>query len=412
MNDGPVQRWLIDHTPLEPDLLTGPGFDRLIAERAAAAGCPDESAYASLLSRSPDELERLTSAVAVPETWLFRYPESFRHLEQALGQRLASGAPTLTMASLGCAGGEEPFSMAMTGRHAGWPAESIRIDAVDGSRAALARAALGVLGPGSIRTELPDWSARWLRPADGAVAVDPEIRGLIRFTHDDLTRPGALPAGPVYDIILCRNLLIYLNEAARARLVTAIAAALTPGGLLYVGHAEPLLWAGPGLRPVHAAHTFCLERADARIEPRASEGQPRRTPAPAARPVTRPPARAASPAPSLPGRAAAPAAPTIEDARDLADAGRFEECETVLRDLLARRGPGAEALELLGMVRMAARDEPGARACFERALYLEPDRAASLLQLAMIYERRGELRRAGVFWDRARRSQPTGEARS
>ncbi len=95
--------------------------------------------------------------------------------------------------------------------------------------------------------------------------------------------------------------------------------------------------------------------------------------------------------------------PTIDDARDLADAGRGAESEVMVRALVAKHGPSAEALELLGMIRMAANDAAEAMTCFERSLYLEPSRTACILQMAMICESRGDHGRAETLWNRARR---------
>ena len=80
----------------------------------------------------------------------------------------------------------------------------------------------------------------------------------------------------------------------------------------------------------------------------------------------------------------------------------------MVKSIVARRGPSANALELLGMIHMSKNDPAGARRWFEQAVYLEPARSASLLQLALISERAGDARRAATCWDRARRS-PAGE---
>ena len=99
---------------------------------------------------------------------------------------------------------------------------------------------------------------------------------------------------------------------------------------------------------------------------------------------------------------------TIDDAHALADAGRSEESEALIRAILARSGPTADALELLGMIRMAANDTVAARTCFEQAVYLEPGRTASLLQLAIISEGKGDSDRATTLWNRARRAPASG----
>jgi chemotaxis protein methyltransferase WspC len=86
------------------------------------------------------------------------------------------------------------------------------------------------------------------------------------------------------------------------------------------------------------------------------------------------------------------------------------ESEAMVRSIIAQRGPSAGAFELLGLIRMAANDVPGAKRLFEQAVYLEPARTASLLQLAMIGERAGDPHRAAAYWERARRASATQEA--
>lgn len=401
-----VRRWLMEHTSLEPSLLEGAGFDALVAERVAAVDGASESAYIAALDQSEDEVDRLTAGIAVPETWFFRYPQSFRLLLEFLERRRSVGAFSLRMLSIGCATGEEPYSMAMSARNADWPDDAITIEALDRNRAVLARAKSGEYGAASIRTEIPDWAAEFLRRSGSTVVVDPAIRGLVQFSLADVTRPGAILSGPPRDVIFCRNLLIYLGEEARTRLLDSICEALAPGGLLFLGHAEPLLCATPALRLFPAPHAFALERTG-------------NEPGPLVRSPVVPPlrgraleSRIARPAPlrPLPSAPHSPAAAelTVDDARDLADAGRAQESEAIVRSILARQGPSAEALELLGMIRMASNDVPEARRCFEQAVYLEPSRTASLLQLAIISEGKGDARRAEALWNRARRSSAAG----
>ena len=90
MTHSSVRRWLEDHTLIEPTLLEGLGFESLVAERVATFG-GSEPAYIAELASSPDELDRLIAGIAVPETWLFRYPRSYDLLLDFLRRRLAAG---------------------------------------------------------------------------------------------------------------------------------------------------------------------------------------------------------------------------------------------------------------------------------------------------------------------------------
>ncbi len=401
-----VRRWLLEHTPLEPALMEGAGFETLVSERIAAAG-RGESAYLAALSESTDEVDLLVAGIAVPETWLFRYPHSYALLVEFLRHRLADGAPSLRMLSVGCATGQEPYCMAMAALHAGWPVERISVGGLDRNREFLRRAAVAEYGPASIRTEIPAWALPCLQRAGETIGIDPAVRAAVWFRQADVVEPAALLAASPCDVIFCRNVLIYLNAGSRRRLLDSICAALAAGGLLFTGHAEQTIASGSRLRSVPVPHSFALVRVDRPAlapERRPVRGPGRRREV--AAPVQRRPVAAAATAQAAPPEPAPE--PTLDDARDLADAGRLQDGESLIRSIISRRGPTAAALELLGMIRMAADDVPGARRLFEQAVYLEPARSTSLLQLAMISERSGDTRRAAMLWERARRGAGAG----
>ena len=395
-----VRQWLLENTNLEPTLLEGAGFAALIAERIAAVAQSHEHAYVAALRDSPDESEILAANIAVPETWLFRYPSSFALLVELLTRRLGSGAKALRMCSLGCATGQEPYSMAMAVLHAGWTAEQVMIDAFDASGEALRIAERGRFGPASIRGELPLWVAPFLDREGATISIPASVRSLVRFVRADVLALGQDHHGP-YDVVFCRNVMIYLNASARAKLLRLIGDALTVGGVLFVGHAEQFTRTESRLRPIPSPHSFALERVvpdefTAKPATPATPPAPRQRPQPASRPTAVSPRADAA-------EVVAPEA-TLAAARDLADAGRLAEGEAMARSIIDRGGPTAPCLELLGMIRIAANDVVGARRMFEQAVYLEPQRAASLLQLALLSERAGDSRRASLLWDRARRA--------
>ncbi len=404
-----VRRWLLEHTPLEPSLLEGAGFETLVAERVSAAP-GGESAYLGTLGSSPDEVDRLVAGIAVPETWLFRYPHSFALLVEFLERRLAAGAPFLRMLSAGCATGQEPWCMAMAALRAGWPVERISVGGLDRNREFLRVAAAAEYGAASIRSEIPPWAMAFLQRSGQTISIDPAVRSAVWFRQADIVEPAALLAAAPCDVIFCRNVLIYLNAESRRALLGSISAALAVGGLLFTGHAEQVIASGPRLRSMPVPHAFALERVEGatiETEGRAVPGAARRRKV--AAPAQARPAAAAHTAPHGPSAEA-----TLDDARDLAGAGRLQDGEAMIRSIIARHGPSAAALELLGMIRMAADDVPGARRLFEQAVYLEPARSTSLLQLAIICEQSGDTRRAAMLWERARRAADagTGEGRS
>ena len=94
-----VRAWLVDHTPLEPTLLDGAGFESMVCERVASASGGNVAAYLEVLRSSPGEVDRLIAGVAVGETWLFRYPRSFDLLVEVLERLRAQGRSGARMVS-------------------------------------------------------------------------------------------------------------------------------------------------------------------------------------------------------------------------------------------------------------------------------------------------------------------------
>jgi chemotaxis protein methyltransferase WspC len=313
------------------------------------------------------------------------------------------------MISLGCATGQEVYCMAMCAIHAGWPAAQITVEGVDRNSGFLSIARSAQYGSASIRTAIPDWAMHFLRRTGEEIGIDRMCQSIVRFEQADLTESTFTLDVASYDVVFCRNVLIYLNATARVRLLKSICAAMKPNSLLFVGHAEHLTRCDGLLRPVRSPHAFALERiptesADSSKFTIASTPAPfRNIPAPQNangrfEPAALP--RASSPAPSPPIME-----DTLERARALADAGGTREVETMIRSIIARRGPSASAFELLGMIRMTENDMGAAKRFFEQAIYLDPAQVTSLLQLAIIHERLGDSHRASVLWDRALRTE-------
>lgn len=205
------------------------------------ARVPALVARCNLVPPAPDDPDwaALLDAVTVQETRLFRHPGQFAALAAALpglARRAHAAGRPLRLLSAGCATGEEAWSLAALARpHL--PAEVLGLD--------LCRGALRQAESGTVATGLGDpldCVPPALRPLFAGGAVGPALRPLARFGRANL-RDG-LPGA--FDVIFCRNVLIYLHDAAREDVMARLKGALHPGGLLGLG---PTDRAPPGLRP-------------------------------------------------------------------------------------------------------------------------------------------------------------------
>lgn len=125
MNEQRFFRFLRERIGLDVESVGAPMVERALRQRCVAAGAMDLDDYWLRLQQSADEQQALIEAVIVPETWFFRYPESFTALASLAHKRLAqlAGARPLRLLSLPCSTGEEPYSLAMAlfdSRHGAW----------------------------------------------------------------------------------------------------------------------------------------------------------------------------------------------------------------------------------------------------------------------------------------------------
>lgn len=224
---------------------------------ARAAGEPLRGFARRVLARDREAIEALVEHVVVSETAFFRHPEQLA----ALGRLAAAASGPLSIWSAGCATGEEAYSVAIALLEAGRAGAGDRVLATDVSERALAAAREGVYGVRSLRKLPAALAQRWLEGA-GERRVRPEPRALVTFARHNLVAAEPAPGGP-FDVVLCRNVLIYFDGRTARAVVRRLAEALAPGGTLVLGPVElPLGWEA-GLRTVEVAGATLLRRAPA-----------------------------------------------------------------------------------------------------------------------------------------------------
>lgn len=207
----------------------------------------------------------LAQELTVAETYFFRNIDQFHALALAvLPQRLQArhGQSQLHALSAGCASGEEAYTIAMVARQAlAGTACSLSVRAVDINPAVLEKARRARYTDWSLRETPADARQRWFRPAGREVLLDDEIRQAVTFEERNLVADDLAPwpAG-LYDVVFCRNVLMYLAPAQAQAVVARIARALAPGGYLFLGHAETLRNLSQDFHLLHTHGTFYYQR--------------------------------------------------------------------------------------------------------------------------------------------------------
>ena len=363
--------------------LDGATVARALKRRMRALDLDAAASYEALLDG--DELNALIEEVVVPESWMFRDPEAFSVAAGFLRERVANGRARIL--SLPCAGGEEPYSMAMALEDAGVAREAYRIDAVDLSEASLARARAGRYTRNAFRGPGQQYRQRYFTGDGSCFQIAPWLRQQVNFIKGNIL--DFVP-GMRYDVIFCRNLLIYFDEPTVAAAVARLDQMLEDDGMLFAGYAEVPAFARHGFEVVRAPGAFALQKAAAAPPPA------RPVPAPAAR---QPAVRAAAAPPPQPADAAA----LLAQAQRAADQGMLAEAARICRAMLEADPNSAGAWFILGMTAESDGDDAGANASYRRCVYLQPDHYEALCHLALLCGRGGDAAQAAAFRQRAGR---------
>jgi len=210
-------------------------LENAVRQRMIRLGLHDISRYRSLLQSSEDEWDAFVEEVIVPETWFFRDREPYHYLKRYAREWSAHRGPIRIM-SVPCASGEEPYSIAMTLLDAGLSPDRFRIDAMDISRRTLLRAASGLYGKNSFRGSDLLFRDRYFETSADGYRLKPLVRNAVKFAYGNLLESRS--AFRMYDIIFCRNLLIYFSKDARKKAIRILDECLKPDGIIFAGHAE------------------------------------------------------------------------------------------------------------------------------------------------------------------------------
>lgn len=200
-------------------------------------------AYHDHVREHREELVRMIDSICTNETQFFREPKQFAFLESVVLPRWRAAAKKhIRIWSAGCSTGEEPYSIAMTVA-AGLPEVSIEILASDLSTKVLDRAAAGIF-PIERAEQIPAhyrkaFMLRGSGAQEGKMAVRPELAAMIRFARINLSHESYPVAGR-FDLIFCRNVLIYFDGPSKRRVIDRLLDRLEPNGYFFLGHSESL----------------------------------------------------------------------------------------------------------------------------------------------------------------------------
>lgn len=364
---------------------------RAVEQRRVACGLSDQTAYFHYLQTSAKELEELIETVVVPETWFFRDKEPFVYLSQYVtSEWLKANFSVLRVLSIPCSTGEEPYSIAMTLLDSGLNPSGFCIDAVDISKRALLKAKQAIYSKRAFRgDDRTQEKQRYFDLVADSYQVRPFVRNTVKFIQGNLLKPGFLAEGK-YQIIFCRNVLIYLDRDAREQAIQALDRALAPRGIFFVGAAETGQIPTTNYTSIRHPFAFAYRKGD-----RLPDIKP-----PLARAITPPDSQ--PPLPQPPPTIGAVSS-QLEIAKQLADRGQLSEAAKLCQLYLSANRTNAEAYILLGEIYQGLDQIEQAQQSFSKAIYLAPHAINALIGLALLKEQKGDFLGAEILRQRVQR---------
>lgn len=397
----------------------GPAIiERAVRQRMTASAALSADEYWHTLQVSRDEQQALIEGVIVPETWFFRYPESFATLAKLAAKRLAdiNNMRALRILSLPCSTGEEPYSIAMALLDAGLKPHQFKVDGMDVSPLSVEKAKRAVYGKNSFRGQDIAFRERHFSAEDEGYRLSERVLEQVRLQVGNLLDPALLAGEAPYDFVFCRNLLIYFDQPTQQQVFEVLKRLTHVDGVLFIGPAEGSLLGRFGMRSIGIPQSFAFSRQSA------PEPEPFPTFVPTPLPV-RQPVRSVTPPPvrSRPFASVAPLPTTLKSANPdagtllaniaaLANEGKSAEARAACDSYLRSHEPVAQVFYWLGLLSDVAGSALEAQGFYRKALYLEPQHPDALMHLAALLQSQGDTAGARRLQERAARSERAADS--
>ncbi len=361
--------------------------------------------YAAVL-QGGSTWELLLQHLTIGETYFFRNRPQFDALQQHILpdlMRQKAATRSLRIWSAGCATGEEPYSLAISiSEMPAMESWHVHILATDINTAFLRQASEGLYGPWSFRETTESLRSRYFVPEQGRWRLCSDIRQRVVFTRLNLAEavyPSIATGTCALDMIFCRNVMIYFDEATTRQVVGRFYEALAPGGWLFVGHAEPQASIYHQFEVHNFPNTVVYRKAqnaplfafNTALPLRSAPPTPTNTPIQTKRtPPAQPAVRPANAAP-LPPSPAPSVAEQWANATTLLAQGQKTEAEALLQTLLRQDATHVPTLTALARLCADRGDWAGAQRYGEQALVGDPLHVPAHYLLAQVYEHQGQI---------------------
>lgn len=384
-----------------------------------------------LLFASNSELQELVEEVVVAETWFFRDSKPFEMLARFVKEEWLPSNPDkpIRILSLPCATGEEPYSIAITLIEAGLMPSQLKIDAFDISERNIKRCKTAHYRENSFRGVSSYIRDRFFNREQDNYYPDILIKAMVNFEVASVLDPVFINTQLAYDVVFCRNLLIYFDRETQAVAVEMLNKLLKQEGMLFVGHAETSLFSKKWFASHRYQKSFIVRKTndDVSIKNKtvgitSAKNQNRSPNSPGVskpkknyikkpqinnsvvtRPVTAICATSNKTLTPAVNKNLNSSENDLAQARQLADSGKLIEAETICIRYLESNKQVPEVYYLLAIIQLAIGDEQKSVQYFKNVIYLSPGHYEALMYLSTLLGEEGDELGATRYRERATR---------
>ncbi len=382
-------------------------IEHTVSSEMKKHGASDLLEYEKQLYTDPAVYDSFLEEIVVPKTWFFRNRDAFLYLKDSIVPEWEkTGRKVMKLLSVPCSTGEEAFSLAATLFEAGLRSDQFHIDAMDISRNAIETTEAAVYPKSKTFIEEVAFSGKYIFERDDHYSVDDRLKKQIRFSHINLLDVSEI-TDHSYDVIFCRNVLIYFNEKTRKKVVINLKKKLVNGGVLFSGHAEMNIFLGFGFVKHESKNTFAcrvgkrqpqLERKI--ITPKKLKHRIRKLSVHLDDPEKKKRAKPESPR----KMEVKNTEERIREIKSVADNGDYLEAFRLCDAFQQEMKPNAEVYFIQGLIYQQENDFDRAQNLFEKVLYLNPEHYDALMQMSLLMEQKGRVAQSDLFKKRAKRS--------
>lgn len=411
-----IKQILKESMGLHADSIGDSSVQRAVEHRMAAVSVSNMGKYLELVLADNVELLELIEEVIVPETWFFRNINAFTALKSKVLELLGNGGATpLRLLSIPCSTGEEAYSIAMMLLDVGLTERDFHVDAVDISHRSLKKAKRGIYGKHSFREEgvMEYWQGKYFSHLASGFKINDEVKACVTFRQGNILAQELGLLVTAYDVIFCRNLLIYFDREMQRQVLDKLYDALKDKGVLFIGHGETSQIHAAKWHKIQPARSFAYAKEQGSKEAvygkdilkLLSDAYSKLEATVKASAVTAPvvdkgKSQTFSAIPenvAPPVSAPAVAISSISEIEALIQKGQLEDAEALCQAYITTHPESAEAHYFQGLAHYMMDRIPSAEENLKKTLYLDPDNYRALGLLALLSEKKGDLQAADTY---------------